>query len=502
MINAKEVRGQFPYLGGVANIQAGEKRDARIFLDSTASTQIPLPVLETVVNSVFDYANVHRGEYNASQKTTETFERTYNMAANFVNADSWREIILGRSTTEMVNLVARGLASQFRDGDNIVVTRLEHNSNYVPWFALSQDAARTGKKIDVRVVDFDKTSGEVDMNQMAKYVDKKTKLVGCTGASNFLGTKPNLATISGIAHSSEYSQPDGTKGSYFLVDGAQFVPGCPTDVQEIGCDFLAWSFHKMLVPFGVGGLYGKQKILEQMDPFLYGGDMVEEVAEGVVSYKPLPWKFTAGTPNIIGTIASGAGINFLINLGLGNINKRDTTSFQKQIETEVLLNTPRGDFPGRFTVPQDDQEVFGEYLEANPAVYETLRDPAKRLVAVRSIVKHSMENIMAYEQQLTGRVLSGLEKIPGVTIYGPRSPDRRSALVAFTINDMLPSTAAKLFNKEGLEVRNGALCASLAHKAYDLTDGSVRIGLYVYNTADEVDTAIEVVAKTAKGAKK
>jgi len=502
MINSKEVREQFPYLSGVANIQAGEERAGRIFLDSTASTQIPMPILEAVVNASFDYANVHRGEYNASQKTTEAFEGTYNMAANLVNADSWREIILGRSTTEMINLVAKGLASKFRDGDNIVVTRLEHNSNYVPWFALSQNAARENKKIDIRVVDFDKKTGEVDMNQMARYIDKNTKLVGCTGASNFLGTKPDLATISGIAHSSGYSQPDGSKGSYFLVDGAQFVPGCPTDVQEIGCDFLAWSFHKMLVPFGVGGLYGKQKILEQMDPFLYGGDMVEEVAEGVVSYKPLPWKFTAGTPNIIGTIASREGIKFLINSGLGNLNKKDTNTFQKQIETEVLLNTQRGDFPGRFTVPQDNQEVFGEYLEANPEVYATLREPAKRLAAVRSTVRRSMENIMQYEQQLTGRVLAGLEKIPGVTIYGPRNPEKRSALVAFTINDMLPSTAAKLFNREGLEVRNGALCASLAHKAYGLADGSVRIGLYVYNTTEEVDTALEVVAKTAKGAKK
>jgi len=502
MLDTSEIRREFPYLNRTIALQIRNEEEKRTSLDNTASTQVPLPVLETILKASFDYANVHRGEYNASQKTTEAFERAYNIAANLVNADSWREIILGRSTTEMINLVARSLAPQFRDGDNVVVTRMEHNSNYVPWFALSQDAARNERKVDVRVVDFDKATGELDMDQMADYVDERTKLVGCTGASNFLGTKPNLQEVSEIAHGSDYTQPDGTRGSYFLVDGAQLVPGCPVDVKETDCDFLAWSFHKMLVPFGVGGLYGKKQILEQMEPFLHGGDMVEDVSEGKVTYKPLPWKFTAGTPNILGTIAAGAGINFLINAGLGNTDRRNKDKLKRQIETEILLNTQRGDFPINFTVPQENQELFAEYLETNPERYEMLKDPEARLDEVRRTVRNSMENIMQHEQELTARALRGLERIPNVTIYGPRRAEDRTALVAFTLKGILSSTAAKLFNKTGLEFRNGTLCASLAHKHHGLTDGSVRMGMYIYNTPAEIDTALEVIEKTARGENK
>ena len=400
----------------------------------------------------------------------------------------------------MINLVARGTASQFRDQDNIVVTRLEHNSNYVPWFALSQDAVKAGKKIDVRVVDFDRETGKLDMRQLARYVDKRTKMVCSTGASNFLGTKPDLSTIAEIAHKSGYSQPDGRKGSYFLVDGAQLVTGCSVDVNQIGCDFLAWSFHKMLAPLGVGALYGKKDILEQMQPFLYGGDMVEDVAEGKVTYKPLPWKFTAGTPNILGTIASGEAINFLINLGLGNLgDRRDYRVLGKQLETEILLNTARDDFPIKFTVPTESQDLFETYLAENPGSYEVLIDPEKRLSEVRSQVRTSMSNVMQHEQELTARALEGLAQIPNLTVYGPKTAEERAGLVAFTIGGIPVATAAKLLNKDGLELRHGTLCASLAHKHCGL-EGSLRMGLYVYTTPEEVDRALTVIGEVSRGA--
>lgn len=494
MLKTDIIRKEFPYLTRVINLRATDGNGAgRLFADSTASSQLPQAVLENLANATFDYANIHRGEYNSSQKTTEDFERTYNISANLINADSWREIILGRNTTEMINLVARGTAFQFRDGDNIVVTRMEHNSNYVPWYSLSQNMAQVGRSIEVRVVDFDRKTGELDMKQMKKYIDSKTKLVGCTGASNFLGTKPNLPSISEIAHSSGYSQPDSSKGSYFLVDGAQLVPGCPVDVKEIGCDFLAWSFHKMAIPLGVGGLYGKKQILEQLDPFLYGGDMVEDVSEGNVTYKGLPWKFTAGTPNILGTIATGHGINFLINLGLGNLGDRtNPRTLGKQLETEILMNTPKDDFSIKYTVPAELQESFGRYLQENPDTYEMLTDPERRGVETRRRVNTAMTNIMNHEHELTARALEGLLENRHVTVYGPKDFRRRTSLVSFTLDQIPFETAAKAFNRKNVEFRHGPLCASLAHKHYGI-EGSLRMGFYVYNTLDEVDRAVYAV---------
>ena len=169
------------------------------------------------------------------------------------------------------------LLTEFRDGDNVVTTLMEHNSNYVPWYGMCREILpRLGRRVECRLARFDPVTGELDLAHLASLIDARTKLVCCTGASNFLGTRPDLAAVRALAGASGYAQPNGERRSYLLVDGAQLVPGSFVDVRALDVDFLAFSFHKLLAPFGVGVLYAKQHLLEAMLPFLYGGDMIAE----------------------------------------------------------------------------------------------------------------------------------------------------------------------------------------------------------------------------------
>jgi cysteine desulfurase/selenocysteine lyase len=506
MLNTQVIRQYFPFLRDSIAIHAENPDGMRLAVDNTASTQLSLPVLESLVTSLFKYANVHRGEYNASMKTSWDFERAYNIAANLVNADSWREIILGRNTTEMINLVMRMIQDDVYDGDNIVVTRLEHNSNYVPWYGLQQFLLKRRHPInlEVRVVNFEPETGELYMHEIETTVDERTKLVAVSGGSNFMGVRPNIKKIGEIAHASNYSQPDGSSGSYFLVDGAQLVPCTPVDVKDIDCDFLAWSFHKMAIPLGVGGLYSRASIMETMPPFLYGGDMIEEVAEGDVNYKERPWKYTAGTPNILGTIATGYGITFLMNLGLGNLfleeglSKEEKMEFiGRNIEVELLMNTPRGDMEAAYKVPARYDSQWNEYLSRHPEVEMALKDPEMRLDAVRKIVRAAMINIRMHEEELTQHAINGLLMIPGVSVYGPFDSEKRVGLVAFNIEDLKPDIVATKLDHYGVEVRSGTHCACLAHRHIGI-EGSVRMSFYVYNTLEEVENAVQAVSQVAK----
>ena len=211
------------------------------------------------------------------------------------------------------------LLTSFRDGDNLVTTYMEHNSNYVPWYGLTKEILpKFGISVECRIAKFDKETGQLDLDDLRNLVDSKTKIVCCSGASNFLGTKNPIAKIRAIANSSGYTQPNGDVKSYLLIDAAQSVPNFYVDVRELDVDFLAWSFHKMLSPYGIGALYAKEGLLEEMMPFLYGGDMIAEgqVSPEKVEYNLLPWKFTAGTPNILGTILSAQSIRLLLDFAL------------------------------------------------------------------------------------------------------------------------------------------------------------------------------------------
>ena len=250
---------------------------------------------------------------------------------------------------------------------------------------------------------------------------------------------------------SGYGQPDGERGSRLLVDGAQLVPGTFTDVRALGADYLVFSFHKLLAPFGIGVLYARQALLASALPFLYGGDMIAEgrVFPGRVEYGALPWKYAAGTPDILGAVVSAQALRLLLDLAL----------------------TPR-----------------------RPVYFGTAAPIG------RGAVRAAMDRVAAWNQELTGRALDGLGAIGGITVYGPRDPARRTSLVAFNLAGRDPAGVAAALDRAGIESRAGCHCATLAHRALGLDPpASCRLSFYLYNTPAEVDRAVAAVAAIAAG---
>jgi cysteine desulfurase/selenocysteine lyase len=431
MIDTKKIRKFFPA------IKAG-----RIVSNNAASTQVPVQLLELLKKLIIQYDNVHRGQSQSSIITTEEFESSYDTIAQFVGAPSRKNIILYRNATEALNSVMYSLMTEFKDGDNIVTTFMEHNSNYVPWYGLCTEIlSKFGINLEYRIVKFNKETGELDLEHLKSLVDQRTKLVCCSGASNFLGIINPIKKIKAITDLSGYIQPNGEKRSYLLIDGCQLVPNTYVDVVDLDVDFLVWSFHKMLAPFGVGALYAKEELLLNMRPFLYGGDMI---AEGMVSpenvgYNALPWKFTAGTPNILGTILSAQAIRLLLDFSLN---------------------------PGKHKYFMTDKKLE------------------------RADVKKAMGNIEAHEKTLIGEGLKLLGEIPSLCIYGPKTPDNRTSLVAFTCKDKSPFEIAEKLSSLGVESRAGCHCATLAHKFYELNPpASCRLSFYIYNDLKDVRKA-------------
>ena len=423
----------------------------RVVTNNAASTQPPRELVTLLEALVPEYENVHRGQSRASRATTARFEASYDTIAAFIHAPSRRSIVACRNATEANNAVMHMLMTELRDGDNVVTTYMEHNSNYVPWYALCHEILpRFGVRVECRLARFDPETGELDLDRLQQLVDARTKLVCCTGASNFLGTRTPLHTIRELSRQSGYPQPDGTRGSLLLVDGAQLVPSTHVDVQALDVDFLSFSFHKLLAPFGVGVLYGRERLLESARPFLYGGDMIAEgkVTPERVDYNVLPWKFAAGTPNVLGTILSAQAIRLLIDLALN----------------------------------PDRHRYFGQEMPlAQPDVQE------------------AMAQIGAHGRRLTRRALDALGWIDGLRVYGPTDERRRTSLVAFNVEDRNPLDLAEELDAMGIEARAGCHCATLAHHALGLVPpASCRLSFYLYNTEDEVDRAISAVAAVVR----
>ena len=294
-------------------------RLGRIATNNAASTQPPRELLELGQSLAPRYENVHRGQSRASREMTALFEASYDTIAQFIGAPGRASIAVYRNATEAINAVMYSLLTEIRDRDNVVTTMIEHNSNYVPWHGLCREILpRLGRRAECRLARFDPVTGELDLDHLASLIDARTKLVCCTGASNFLGTRTPLAAVRALADASGYVQPDGERRSRLLVDAAQLVPGSYVDVQQLGADYLAFSFHKMLAPFGTGVLYAREHLLAAGLPFLYGGDMIAEgrVFPDHVDYNALPWKYAAGTPNILGTIISAQALRLLLDLAL------------------------------------------------------------------------------------------------------------------------------------------------------------------------------------------
>ncbi len=312
-INMQNIKAQFPELQRVINGKPV------VFLDSAATSQKPQRMIDKLVEYYSNYnANVHRGVYSLSAEATEEYDNARELVRKFINARSSSEVIYTKGTTEAINLLARAWGDEFvKEGDEIILTELEHHSNLVPWQLLAQ---RTGCKLRFIPID---DNAVLQLDEYKKLLNEKTRLVAFNGQSNSMGTLNPIREITDLAHQA---------GALVLVDGAQYVPHNKIDVQELDLDFLAFSGHKMCGPTGIGILYGKEELLDKIPPFLGGGDMIDTVEYEISTYSKLPIKFEAGTPNIGGAIVLGEAIRFLNDLGMDNIrdHERELTEYAMQ----------------------------------------------------------------------------------------------------------------------------------------------------------------------------
>jgi cysteine desulfurase / selenocysteine lyase len=304
-LDVERIRADFPYLEELVNGKPVA------FLDSAASTQKPRQVLETM-REFYEhrYANVHRGVYRLAERATEGYEGAREKVRAFVNASSTREVVFTRSATEAINLVAYAWGLEnLGPGDVVVITELEHHSNFVPWQYV---ASRTGA--DFKHIPID-DAGELQLDALdALSASGNVKVVANNLVSNSLGTVNPVEALAAWAHE---------QGAIMVVDAAQAAPHRPVDVQALGCDFLAISSHKLLGPSGVGALWGRAELLERMQPFNLGGEMIRSVALERTSWNELPYKFEAGTPAIAEAVGFGAAIDYLGELGLEAIERHE-----------------------------------------------------------------------------------------------------------------------------------------------------------------------------------
>ena len=342
-LNVAAIREDFPILQQTVNGKP------LIYLDSAATTQKPEAVIQAMDEYYHKYnANVHRGVYTLAEEATARYEGARKKIQKFINAKSYREIVYTRNTTESINLVAYAWGRKnIHAGDEIVTTLLEHHSNIVPWQLLAQEKNAVLKFIDVD------ENGLLRGEQIETLITERTKLVAATMASNVTGTLTPIKQIIDRAHA---------VGAVCVVDAAQSVPHMPVDVQSLEADFLAFSGHKMLGPF-VGILYGKRALLEAMDPFLGGGDMIREVFMDHSTWNELPWKFEAGTPAIMEGIAMGAAVDYLNALGMDNVraHERELAAY--------ALDKMRGVDGVRIVGPLDADQRGGVIAFAVPEVH-------------------------------------------------------------------------------------------------------------------------------------
>jgi cysteine desulfurase/selenocysteine lyase len=276
-----------------------------VYLDNAATTQKPQSVLDEV-DSLYKEANanVHRALYSLGSEATERFENSRKKVAKYIGANSEKEIVFTSGTTESINLLARSIGNTLKPGDEILISEMEHHSNIVPWQMTAQRTGATLKYLSI------KETGELDISNPEKYFTSNTKIISLTHMSNVLGTINPIKKLSAKAHQ---------VGAIMIVDGAQGASHLPMDVQDLGCDFYAFSGHKMLGPTGIGVLWGKTEHLEEMDPFMGGGEMIDTVTMESSTWNDIPYKFEAGTPNFAQAVGLGAAIDYLQNIGMDNI---------------------------------------------------------------------------------------------------------------------------------------------------------------------------------------
>lgn len=305
MIDVDKIRADFPILR-----QKIYGKDL-IYLDNAATTQKPQVVIDSIAKYYSELnSNVHRGVHFLSDKATTAYENSRSRIAGFINAKNSYEIIFVRGTTEAINLVANGYGNEFvKEGDEVIVSYLEHHSNIVPWQMLCQRKNAVLKVIPVN------DDGELIIDEYKKLLSEKTKIVAVGHTSNSLGTKNPIKEIIDLAHNA---------GAVVLIDGAQAVQHTKVDVRELDADFFAFSGHKIYGPTGIGALYGKEDLLNAMSPYQGGGDMIKNVSFELTTYNELPYKFEAGTPDICGAIVLGDAIEYVSQTGLDNISEYES----------------------------------------------------------------------------------------------------------------------------------------------------------------------------------
>ncbi|HLP52967.1 MAG TPA: cysteine desulfurase [Chitinophagales bacterium] len=306
--NISQIRSQFPILHQQVNGKP------LIYFDNAATSQKPLAVINAIKNYYEQYnSNIHRGAHHLAQLATEAYENARTTVARHINADE-REINFVRGTTEAVNLVATSYGRKFlKAGDEVIVTEMEHHSNIVPWQILCEEKGATLRVIPIN------DAGEIIYEEYTKLLNRKTKIVSVAYISNALGTIHPVKNIIRDAHSA---------GAVVFVDGAQALPHAKVDVRDLDCDFLGFSGHKMFAGTGIGILYGKAELLEAMNPYMGGGEMIKSVSFGGTTYNELPYKFEAGTPHIEGGISLGAAVNYMNEIGMDNIAAQEKELLQ------------------------------------------------------------------------------------------------------------------------------------------------------------------------------
>lgn len=372
-----------------------------IYLDNAATTQKPRCVVEAMVDEYYNVnANVHRGVHFLSQQATDLHESARETVRKFINAEKTSEILFTRGTTESINLMAYSFTEAFlTQGDEILISEMEHHSNIVPWQIAAE---RKGLKIKVIPITDD---GQIDLKKYAALLESsdKIKLVAATHVSNVLGTINPVKTIIDMAHQHEIP---------VLIDGAQSTPHFKVDMQALDCDFFAFSGHKIYGPTGVGVLFGKEKYLEKMPPYQGGGEMIKNVSFEHTTYNELPYKFEAGTPDYVGTHALATALNYVEGIG--------------------------------------------------------------------------MDNIQAYEQELTVYALEELRKIEGMHIYGHPANKPGDAVISFNVGNIHHLDLGTLLDRLGIAVRTGHHCAEpLMHRLG--IEGTVRASFAFYNTKEDID---------------
>jgi cysteine desulfurase / selenocysteine lyase len=318
-VDFEKIRKDFPVLSQKVN------GHPLVYLDNGASSQMPVKVAERLDHyHRYEHANVHRGIHSLSQKATDEFERTRKVVRDFINAESENEIIYTTGTTDSINLVANSYGlTNFREGDEIILSEMEHHANIVPWQMIAKQTGAVIKVIPVT------DSGDLDMEAYKKLLGPKTKMVAIIHVSNALGTVNPVKEITDLAHDA---------GAKVLIDGAQSAPHLKVDMKKIGCDFFTFSAHKVCGPTGFGILYGRKELLEAMPPYRGGGDMIDKVSFEETTYNVPPFRFEAGTPPIAAGIGLGTAIDYLNEIGMEAVADREDELVQYAVEKLKKVN--------------------------------------------------------------------------------------------------------------------------------------------------------------------